>query len=77
MQLASGFASLTVALPLPLEAAVIVTVCTRLAVSVSLLVAVKVHGFVLAVQVPPDQPPTAKPEFGVAVIVTDEPAASQ
>jgi hypothetical protein len=66
-------ASLTVAVPLPAVAAVIVTVWTKFAVSVWVVAAVKVQGLVLPLQVPPDQLASWLPLVGVALIVIESP----
>ena len=73
VQCAVGLASLTVAVPLPVVAAVMVTVWTKFAVLVWVLVAVKVHGLVVPLQVPPDQLASWFPAFGVAVTVERRP----
>jgi hypothetical protein len=77
LQWTPALASLTVAVPLPVVAAVIVTVWTKFAVSVSLAAAVKVHGLVAAVQVPPDHLASWLPLAGVAVIVIESPAPTE
>ena len=64
---ASGLESVieTVPEPLgPLVVAVIVAVLAKLAVSVSVLEALKVQGLVVPVQVPPDQPVNRLPVRG-------------
>jgi hypothetical protein len=73
VQPAWEFASLIVAVPLPLSAVEIVKVFTKVAVSVSPAPALNVHGFVLALQVPPDQPVKRLPEDAAAVSVTESP----
>src|ERR1019366_9818869 len=55
LQPAIGFESLIVAVPLPVTAAVIVTVLTKFAVSVSVAEAVNLQGFEGPEQVPPGQ----------------------
>jgi hypothetical protein len=73
VQLASASESVIVAVPLPLVAAVIVTVLTKLAVSVSVFADVKLHGLATPEQVPPDQPLRRLAEPAVAVIVSGSP----
>jgi hypothetical protein len=73
VQWALAFASLTVAVPLPVIAAVIVNVWTKFAVSVCVAAAVNVHGLVLPLQVPPDQLASWLPLAAVAVIVIESP----
>jgi hypothetical protein len=77
VQWAPAFASLSVAVPLPVVAAVIVTVWTKFAVSVCVAAAVKVHGLVVALQVPPDHVASWLPLAGVAVIVIESPAPTE
>ncbi len=66
-----------VAVPLPVTAAVIVTVLAKFAVSVSVAAALKVQGFATPVQVPPDQPVRRLPELAVAVIVIGSPTLAR
>src|SRR6202035_1504220 len=74
VQWALVLASLTVAVPLPVAAAVIVTVCTKFAVSVCVVAAVKVQDVAIPLQVPPDQLASWLPLVGVAVMVMASPA---
>src|ERR1700730_7207388 len=76
VQLAIGLASLTVAVPLPVALAVMVTAWTKFAVSVSVVAAVKVHGLAMAAQMPPDQPANSLPAAGIAVMVIVSPTAA-
>jgi hypothetical protein len=62
----------TVPLPLPVVAVLMVAVLAKVAVSVSPLEpAAKVHGLVVPLHVPPDQPVKRLPEAAVAVIVIE------
>ena len=57
VQPASELESVIVTVPLPAWAALIVTVSAKLAVSLSAVaVVVSLHGLVVPVQLPPDQP---------------------
>jgi hypothetical protein len=73
LQPASELPSVIVAVPLPLTEAVIVTVLAKLAVSVSVLEAVKVQGLLVPEQVPPDQPVKRLPEDAVGLTVIESP----
>jgi hypothetical protein len=72
-QPASELPSVIFAVPLPVTAAVIVTVLAKLAVSVSVLEAVNVQGLVVPEQVPPDQPVKRLPEFADSLIEIESP----
>ncbi|HEY1775854.1 MAG TPA: hypothetical protein VGG41_06810 [Solirubrobacteraceae bacterium] len=76
LQVSSGLLSETVAVPLPVTAAVMVTVWAKDALSLSLLAALNLQGLVVAVQVPPDHPVKRLPEEGVAVIVIASPTSA-
>ncbi|HXR28102.1 MAG TPA: hypothetical protein VN772_00890 [Solirubrobacteraceae bacterium] len=62
-----------VAVPLPVTAAVIVTVCAKLAVSVSVFEAVKLHGLPVPEQLPPDQPVKRLPDEADSLIEIGSP----
>ena len=77
VQPASGSASVIVAAPLPLVAVVIDTVLAKLATSVLPLVpALNLHGDVVPLQAPPDQPVKRLPAPALAVIVIASPASA-
>jgi hypothetical protein len=67
----------TVAVPLPVAAAVIVTVWAKVAVSVSPDAAENLQGLVVPVHVPPDQPVKRLPEAAVSVIVIESPTSAR
>ena len=73
VQPASALASVIVAVPLPLTAAVIVTVLAKFAVSVSVFEALNVHGFEVPPQVPPDQLASRLPDDAEALIEIESP----
>jgi hypothetical protein len=77
-QPASASLSLIVAVPLPAPAVavLIVTVLAKLAVSVSLPAAAKVHGVVVPEQVPPVQPVKRLFDPAVAVIAIESPESA-
>jgi hypothetical protein len=58
-------------LPVPLVALLMVTVLAKLAESVSLEPAEKLHGLLVPLQLPPDQPVKRLPEEAVAVMVIE------
>src|ERR1019366_6869164 len=77
LQPAIGFESLIVAVPLPVTAAVIVTVLTKFAVSVSVAEAVNLQGLAVPEQVPPDQLVRRLPADAVGVIVIESPTLAR
>jgi hypothetical protein len=71
--------SVIVAVPLPdpATAVVIVTSLANVAVSVSVVAAVKVHGLAVPEQVPPDQPLKRLPDAAAGVIVIASPTSAR